>query len=493
VASREIKVYGVWEGGKLERGFTQTAKNVESASQQMAEKTGTFVSEGMGRSMSQFNEKTEKARQLMTAFGGTLGEVAGQATYYAGTLSYVAGRFKKMELGIMGAIGAITTLGVSFYKLATEQISAVLGNIGELTKEIDSLTASVEKMYESQLNAFLGLDKWEVKRLELRSKERALMLEIRDLQAEMAAFSAKTGFERGLALIAGTAGDMTGKLNKAREALMKIRNALRQLGSGKSMEADANDDRGGGGGGGGVLEPTGGGFGGFGFDMMGFGGTLDWLMEATGGEAGGRRLSKMALDAESAYYDASWKLKEENMMRTDRIMQNEVRMIEAREREKHKIKMQYAEMAAGATAELFEVMLSSSKGAFWAELNAWLESKAIQAAAQALYETAMAIATSFWNPAESASHWTAAGMFASFAALYGAGAGITSGATGGGGGGASVESRASAQGTAQQQMPKEPQVLEVYIGGKYVGRAINDALDDYQDQKTPGRKRTEVR
>jgi hypothetical protein len=112
MADREFTVKAKFEGKQAEAKAKQFAGNLGNALKGAAQE-GNRQAEStkkMGMAMSAFNEKTEKGRQLMTAFGGSLGAAGGQATYYAGTLSYVIGRFSKAELATMGLIGGLVAI-----------------------------------------------------------------------------------------------------------------------------------------------------------------------------------------------------------------------------------------------------------------------------------------------------------------------------------------------------------------------------------------------
>jgi hypothetical protein len=70
-----------------------------------------LVGEQTGKKLGRFNERTEKGRQLLVAFGGAAGGAAGNLVYYGGTLSSVVGTFSKFEIGVMGAVAAVGFFG----------------------------------------------------------------------------------------------------------------------------------------------------------------------------------------------------------------------------------------------------------------------------------------------------------------------------------------------------------------------------------------------
>uniref|UniRef100_A0A6M3XRL3 Uncharacterized protein n=1 Tax=viral metagenome TaxID=1070528 RepID=A0A6M3XRL3_9ZZZZ len=160
---------------KMKRGFKQTAKSMATAYNAATEEAsrglikvgntaaiagkkvshmGGMLGDKASRAMSGFNEKTEKGRQLLTAFGGAIGGAAGQAVYYGGTLSYVIGRFKPWELGIMAVVGAIAALvyAMSGESEAEKKWGERLISLGE---RIDSTKSKLSGL-RAELNLLFG-------------------------------------------------------------------------------------------------------------------------------------------------------------------------------------------------------------------------------------------------------------------------------------------------------------------------------------------------
>lgn len=121
---------------------------------------------------------------------------------------------------------------------------------------------------------------------------------------------------------------------------------------------------------------------------------------------------------------------------------------------------------------------------FRAAANELLKSLAVQAAGQAIWETALGVGSlalaAFGNPAAAASaslHFKAAGMFAGLSLAFAGGAGFTGGMRGGGGGGASAGGgggMASAAGTnPYQPSQRAPQPIVIQIGAEVVTRVVD--------------------
>ncbi len=119
-------------------------------------KLGDTLDKSANRRLSQFNEKSEKARQILTAMGGTMGGVAGQATYYAGTLGFMAERFTITEVAAVGLIGGLALLGYSLRD--TEFAKEMLGTESrELRKEIDKQVIALDGLISKYADSIEGL------------------------------------------------------------------------------------------------------------------------------------------------------------------------------------------------------------------------------------------------------------------------------------------------------------------------------------------------
>lgn len=121
---------------------------------------------------------------------------------------------------------------------------------------------------------------------------------------------------------------------------------------------------------------------------------------------------------------------------------------------------------------------------FRAAANELLKSLAVQAAGQAIWETALGIGSlamaAMGTPGALASaglHFKAAGVFAGLSAAFAGGAGFTGGMRGGGGGGASAGGgggMASAAGTnPYQPSQRAPQPIVIQIGAEVVTRVVD--------------------
>jgi len=149
VADKEIKVKLSYDGKEGEQAAKKSMGNIKDTTEDVAKKTGTLVNEKMGRAMSQFNEKTEKGRQVLTAFGGAVGGVAGQVTYYAGTFSYIIGRFNLMEMAVMGVTAVLGGMAYAFLQVDKRAKAAA----EELRKHRKALSELNEKLLEAELLA----------------------------------------------------------------------------------------------------------------------------------------------------------------------------------------------------------------------------------------------------------------------------------------------------------------------------------------------------
>jgi len=138
-------------------GLAKATKSISKSATQMS----GMVGEKAGRAMSQFNEKTEKGRQLLTTFGGAMGGVAGETVYYAGTLSYVIGRFSLWELGIMAVVAAIGAL-VWVLTDATEETEALEKASERAAKFIVKLRDSVDDLAESSRRQLNNMDAYSI-------------------------------------------------------------------------------------------------------------------------------------------------------------------------------------------------------------------------------------------------------------------------------------------------------------------------------------------
>ena len=141
------------------------AAKVEQSTRKLANSVGTFVSDKAGKAMSQFNEKTEKGRQLINAFGTAVGGASGQlsgfaanAVYYSGTIGYVIGRFSAWELAIMGTIAAVGALTVAIFS-ESEAEKQWREHIEKETKATEKLNEELRKLAQQKKETAYGISK----------------------------------------------------------------------------------------------------------------------------------------------------------------------------------------------------------------------------------------------------------------------------------------------------------------------------------------------
>jgi hypothetical protein len=108
-----------------------------------------LVGEQTGKKLGRFNERTEKGRQLLVAFGGAAGGAAGQVVYYGGTLASVVGTFSKFEIGVMGGVAAVSALGWALINKAMEPARKAKEGMEALNKELGEYIEKAEKASET--------------------------------------------------------------------------------------------------------------------------------------------------------------------------------------------------------------------------------------------------------------------------------------------------------------------------------------------------------
>jgi hypothetical protein len=164
------------------RGNTQRLGNSAQRAQQQFD---GLVGEGTGRKLTRLNEKTEKARQLMGAFGGAVGGAAGQVVYYGGTISSIIGGFSRFELGAIGIVGAIAAIGVAMWNAANKEVEEFKKRFEETNKEIETTKESVEALLIAHRQSVAGLDQYQKKNEEVEGVISKLNMEIEDLTLAM--------------------------------------------------------------------------------------------------------------------------------------------------------------------------------------------------------------------------------------------------------------------------------------------------------------------
>jgi hypothetical protein len=129
----------------LEQRLGKTGTSAKKASGEFE----GLVGEQTGKKLGRFNERTEKGRQLLVAFGGAAGGAAGQVVYYGGTLASVVGTFSKFELGVMGGVAAVAALGWALINKAQEPARKAKEGMAALNKELGEYIENAEKASET--------------------------------------------------------------------------------------------------------------------------------------------------------------------------------------------------------------------------------------------------------------------------------------------------------------------------------------------------------
>jgi hypothetical protein len=173
---------------KVRQQAVQTAKQMGTAAEEAGKKSalaGGLVSDKLGKAMSQTNERTEKARQMLMLFGSAAGNAAGQAVYFGGTILYIVGQFRLWQLAGMGAVAAVVALGAAIHQMVN---GPVIKANEEIKKQIDqtrALNKEFEKFAERQLDARHGTTEFEKQIRRARMAERDLTKEVQDLRKSL--------------------------------------------------------------------------------------------------------------------------------------------------------------------------------------------------------------------------------------------------------------------------------------------------------------------
>lgn len=213
----------------MNRQFQQTGGAAIAAQRKVG-----FFGANAGRAMSQFNEKTEKGRQLTLAMasalgssGSAMGNVAGQAIYYGGTLGYVFGKISPLELGIMGLIGGLTALTAVLagtdqpWDHEVRSIESATKALGDLTNQVDSAVAAFEREQS-------GLSKNQILYRTISDQIRDVEIAVESLQSRAASLRAEGGLESAMvaAGLEGEAKEAESTLNKLNHQLIRSRSLL---------------------------------------------------------------------------------------------------------------------------------------------------------------------------------------------------------------------------------------------------------------------------
>lgn len=474
-------------------------KGVGKAAQQTQQKMQGFVSEQTGRNLSQFNEKTEKGRQLLTAFGGAVGGAAGSVVFYAGSISYVIGRFSLLELGVMAGIAAIGGLAWAISS-SLPDIESLGDRIERTAKSTGDLVKSTNEYILAQTDVLAGTD-------ETRKRTRQLRLEMVDQEGVLGRLMERAGKFQTLIgegnflhnlMYRGDLKDLAREISLVTGRINEISSAITGLAAAKAAAAAAAD-----------LPPI--------IVIRWETGReirarikAQWKMffdEAVALAASGDMPDAFAsMDAKRAEDDEARALLVRNRkykhFREDLALEAEIneRRFQAEEEaaahlsdiqvEAMEKKMEIMAMAADASVS---IAMAIAQG----EASAVLKSMAVQAVAKAAYHGIMAIASALWQRYdEAAKHGAMAAKWAGFAAAYGAGYGIASAAGGGGGGGASYGAGTQARGTTPTGNENQEPTTKViyYVNGHMINtkpeydRVFSDGVQGYQESQDPGRE-----
>jgi hypothetical protein len=465
--------------------FKKTMAKMKGTASTASKQMGGMVNEQMGRSMSQFNEKTEKGRQLLTAFGGAAGGAAGNVVYYTGTLSYVVGRFTKMELGIMGALAAATALGFAFYKLATQDMQKVIEAAKKIRGELNTLNKAARDAVDAELYKLAGVGQWEQKRIELKKKWGRLSGEVAQGEAEIAKH-----LQQGMKAQIGSffaAKATREELTKSKKELRETEETLERINELLKLKEDLPPE----------LAPitedkpkgkkkTGEGF------------ALSWD-QAEEDRLIADAAMKAALDYSKAWEDQQWAIhearrsweieeeraQEEHLARLYDLREQHEEDVARMAEEKLQNQLEVVQNSIGIFSELADVVTQGEK----ANTAARIAGIILQAAYDVGFNTYKGFEQlGLMNPWAAGMHFTAAGLAAALAA------GDVASAASGGGGGASMGARERAQGAWTNPEPEKGEGLTIIIQagvltGSDAGKEILNAIRDHDDAWAPGRTR----
>ncbi len=485
-----VEFTGTWNGKPLEDGFKKTGAKLKGAAQKTGQAMGGMVGENTGRAMSQFNEKTEKGRQLLTAFGGAAGGAAGNIVYYTGTLSYVIGRFSKMELGLMTVIAGLGALAYALLKATPEEI-AWKKRTEEHTKRMADMVIKIDEITEANTRQMLGLkSQAQIQEHITREKIKSLEREIkahRAAQKEMredasfdetnkrnrrrAALEERLAAEESLYKDLRIAGKAFFKWETDQAALAN-REAAAEA---KAKTADAKERA--------KVGAPGIEFG-FGEDPVAVMVKINTAKEKLENErlAAQQRALQVAGQLEADYYNSSLKMAEENADRRLHILESAANEQIRIEQSKNQVVMN----SIAIFDELGSVMAQNEQ--------ARTAVKVIAIMAEATYQAAMEVAQGFKelglsNPWAAAMHFTSAGLFAAVAAGK-----IAAAAGGGGGGRASVSDRSRGQrgGASDRADEKKEMTIILKLDRRRLGQAVVDTFTEEDARRNPGKPLTEV-
>lgn len=504
-------------------GFESIKRKSKAAAVQMANTTGALVSDKTGRAMSQFNERTEKMRQLVLLSSSSMGNLAGSMVYYGGTLSYVLGIFKPWQIALLAVAVAVGWLGKVLLE-ESEHAKAWRKELKKTKEEVKGLGESVTGFLESQKRMRAGwtaeeghLAKVQDEIVGVRQQLRRIDFEIKEYWTKNWKDAAKQfvpedirkrgeAFQAELSRLRAWETDLINADHKTRliainktEKEMKEKAAeaakRRAVERRKEMEQFAAFQR---------------------AKVAAFVKGLKAMLDAerqaevdrtarivrinqalAQHEAGKERRIVEGADAATARrqkeldVEAYWE--DRKYVVADQAARKKLEMEKAAAEQR----MEYAAMGADAMISLFGAIATGSAQ----QVADTLKAMAFEALARAAWHGIMAVASALLGGGlHTGQHATMAALYAGFAATYGAGALAASGMAGGGGGGGGaiggggydISQRAGYQERGEEDQ-KTYAVFYVY-GHQFFGndvrgdRDLNDRVVRYKESQNPGRE-----
>lgn len=481
---------------KTKQGVDSAKNNISSlgdTAKKTGEKMSGFVSEQTGRNLSQFNEKTEKGRQLLTAFGGAVGGAAGNVVYYTGTLSYVVGRFSALELAAMGVLAVIGGLAWAFTRASEEEEKAArtMKFHGETMKGLREEIKRVVEANRDQMDGYDAIGKATAKAKDLHEVY-AVAFESYTKQLKSFDFQEHSVSEyNALKAVVERAKTLRDEAKKQYDFAVAEQGKYRDFQMGEQLEREKEAER------------------------------QRQEREEVRKKAERRRRREQRIAEEEAaaraemerqnrLFDQSMERSIQNGQRhTAAQKEFEARLTkdkleaerkrtaiekeEARKRaeaRREEIEFQ-ANLVRSAGGEMINIMQAIAQG----QTDEAFKAAAANAAMKAAYHLLEAgVAALFFDQADVIRNLKAAAMYSAFAAAYGVGYAATKG--GGGGGGAAVgESSAGASTTTPVERSERGagQKIVVYVNGHWINtspeydRVFSDGVEGWQASQTPGR------
>ena len=519
-------------------GVRNLGNAIRDAARQAQHMDKHFVTADMSRRMKSFNEKTEKGRQLMVAMGGVAGaaggamaSASGAATYYAGTILYVVGAFEKLDLIIMASIGTLVALGVGLSKLMFGPLDATIERVEKATKAVNEMAKANNQVARDAIANAAGMSSLDRKRIasnqtmiDLENNLNQLRRERNDLiesggyanRLHAASIAekikvAQRAYDEGKRSIeqlkeadrveraVAQRRERDQKEERDREAARENRTRLiegqrrkrRQLieGQRREQEAIAQDIRNK------QIADA--------FLQV----ELEWQAFLRNED---RKRAQLAESQAAAIesFDLAAKQRQRIMDREaefeDRWYEDQNRRMEAAARQERAVAQQRMEYASMGATAFIDLAMAFAEGNL-AAVGETLKGMAMEAVARAAWHGIMAIASVFFAPTETAKHATLAGMYAAFAATYGAAGTALSAAGGGGGGGGSAMAAAggpggqasgygtNAPGPREQEDGGTKTVIYVsgsMIVGRDADREFHRGVHRWDRQQNPGGARS---